>query len=69
MTRLNLYDAGQHPQRVEYDSTEAAIQALQTGQHPNYTDAILSQDGKVTHTAHRELGETAWTIKERHPKP
>ena len=67
--RLNLYDPGMHPKTAEYESPEAAIDALKSGLHPNYTDALLSQDGKVTHVACREVGETVWTIKERRHKP
>lgn len=65
ITRLNLYDPGMRPKSAEYDSAEAAIQALQSGQHPNYTDAAILTDGRTTHMARRQVGETTWTVKAR----
>ncbi len=65
MTRLSLYDPGMQPKKVEYDSSEVAIQALQSGIYPHYTDATLITNGRTTHVAHRVVGEKLWTIKER----
>ena len=65
MTRLNLYDSGMRPTSAQYYSPEAAIQALQSGLYPNYTDASIITDGRTTHVARREVGEKLWTIKER----
>jgi hypothetical protein len=65
VTRLNLHDTGMRPKSVEYDSLEAAIQALQQGLHPNYTYAAITTDGRTTHMAKREVGETTWMVKER----
>lgn len=52
MTRLSLYDPGMQPTGGDYASPEAAIQALQAGRYPNYTDALIS-----TSRPHHSCGE------------
>lgn len=67
MTHLSLYDPGMVSKKVEYDSPEAAIQALQSGLYPHYTDANIVTDGRTTHVASREVGEKLWTVKACRP--
>lgn len=69
MIQLNLYDPGMAAITAHHETLAAAVEALQKGAYPNYTDALLSQGGRITHIASRQVGETQWTVKERRHKP